>query len=403
MVFFHLLTEGRCAARLAGETTPVEASAGDLLLFAHDHLHVLVSDVTLPAIVSADPVVPDPSEQLVQIHFGGGGAATKFVCGYVACDRRMARPLLCALPAMLRVPLGDIALDGWLADLMRLGVRESAAQRPGAGSLLSRLSELVFVEALRRVSQSAATNGKGWLAGLRDPHIGRALALVHEEPARWRTVDALAREVGLSRSIFAEKFGELIGEPPMQYSKRWRLSLAARDLREGSEPIVRIAERRGYDSEAAFTRAFKQEFGVPPNAWRQTAEPRSRARGPRAFGPRALEDRTRIAATSGRAASQRMNVRGGQRLSSESPMMTALHFLYDHPGHGPHRLAFDGDHGIGQPRDHVLLLLFVEHTFDELHIDERHDDSILLAAGRARDERHCSNAPHFRIETVGGE
>jgi AraC-like DNA-binding protein len=203
------------------------------------------------------------------MRFGGGGEATRFVCGYLAYDQQIFRPLLDALPQMLRIPLGDLSVSGWIADLLRLGVEESKAQHPGARSLLSKLSELTFIEALRRYIQSQPLDQKGWLAGLRDPYVGRALELLHEKPSHKWTVDELAREVALSRSALAERFVDMIGEPPVQYLTRWRLALAARALRSNLDPIARIAERSGYASEAAFTRAFKRAFGMPPSVWRK--------------------------------------------------------------------------------------------------------------------------------------
>jgi AraC family transcriptional regulator, alkane utilization regulator len=267
VVFFHLLTDGACLARLAGESDIIEVKAGDLLLLPHDDLHVLGSDLKLPFSAVR---TPPPETGLLELHAGGGGAATRFICGYLACDRRASRALLGSLPPMLRISLGDISLSGWLADLLRVGVQESQAQRPGSQSLLAKLSELAFTEALRRYAQSNPPELKGWLAGLQDPYVGRALALLHGEAGRGWTVEELAREVALSRSALAERFTGLIGEPPMQYLTRWRLTLAAQALRTGSESIARIAERSGYDSEAAFTRAFKREFGIPPTAWRKT-------------------------------------------------------------------------------------------------------------------------------------
>lgn len=272
VIFFHLLIDGHCSARLANRSETVEAVTGDLLLFPHDDLHILGSDVTLPPLEAGTPVVPDTAEPLTRMRCGGGGEATRFVCGYLACDWRMVRPLLDSLPHMLRIPLGDVAANGWLAELLRLGVQESLAQRPGARSVLSKLSELAFVEALRRYMDSQPSHQKGWLAGLRDPYVGRALALMHEDPPRWQTVDELAHEVALSRSALTERFSDLIGEAPMQYFKRWRLAVAARALRSGNEGIARVAERSGYESEAAFTRAFKREFGMPPSAWRKNGD-----------------------------------------------------------------------------------------------------------------------------------
>jgi AraC-like DNA-binding protein len=269
VVFFHLLTHGTCLARLAGGSEVVEVKAGDLLLLPNDDLHLLGSDLKLPAESVRSSL---PSEGgLLELRYGGGGEATRFICGYLACDRRASRALLGSLPPMLRIPLGDISLSGWLADLLHLGVQESRAQRPGSQSLLAKLSELAFTEAMRRYAQSNVPELKGWLAGLRDPYIGRTLALLHGEPTRNWTVDELAREVALSRSALAERFSDMVGEPPIQYLLRWRLTLAAQALRASNEGIARIAERSGYDSEASFTRAFKREFGVPPTVWRKSS------------------------------------------------------------------------------------------------------------------------------------
>jgi AraC-like DNA-binding protein len=267
VIFFHLLTDGACLARLAGGGEVTEVKAGDLLLLAHDDLHLLGSDLKLPArgLRSSPPA----DGGLLELRQGGGGEATRFICGYLACDRRASRALLASLPPMLRISLGDISLSGWLADLLRLGVQESRAQRPGSQSLLAKLSELAFTEALRRYAQSNPPELRGWLAGLRDPYVGSALALLHAEPSRSWTVEDLAREVALSRSALAGRFVATIGVPPMQYLMQWRLTLAAQALRRGDEPIMRIAERSGYDSEASFTRAFKREFGMPPAMWRK--------------------------------------------------------------------------------------------------------------------------------------
>jgi len=279
VIFFHLMTEGKCLVGLADGSETITAAAGDVLLFPHNHLHRLGSDLTQP--VADVTIIRDASvesEGLVHMRYGGGGAATRFVCGYLACDRQIFRPMLDALPQMLRIPLGDASVSGWIADLLRIGVEESKAQRPGSLSLLSKLSELTFIEAMRRYVQSQSVEPKGWLAGLRDPYVGRALALLHAKPAHRWTVEELASDVALSRSALADRFVDLIGEPPMQYLTRWRLALAARSLRTGIDPIARIAERSAYDSEAAFTRAFKREFGVPPSVWRRTADVASAAR-----------------------------------------------------------------------------------------------------------------------------
>ena len=162
-----------------------------------------------------------------------------------------------------------MAAAALLRELLRVGVRESSASRPGAGSMLAKLSELMFVEAMRRYVEDLPPGGKGWLAGVRDAQIGRALALLHGDPGRAWTVDELGREVALSRSALAERFATLVGEPPIQYLMRWRLALAAQALRSGNRAIALVAEESGYESESAFNRAFKREFGVPPAAWRR--------------------------------------------------------------------------------------------------------------------------------------
>jgi len=273
VVFFHFVTEGRCKVRLSnggGET--LTASAGDLILIPQDDRHLLGSDVAI-APLEGDSLFAEggANAEIVQLRHGGGGATTRFVCGYLACSRSVCRPLLEALPRALTIPIGDGPASTLLRELLRVGVRESAALRPGAGSLLAKLSELMFVEALRRYVENLPPQGMGWLAGLRDLQVGRALALMHGEPGKAWTVDELAREVALSRSALAERFAELVGEPPMQYLTRWRLALAAQMLRAGREAVGRVAERSGYESDAAFNRAFKREFGMPPAAWRRAA------------------------------------------------------------------------------------------------------------------------------------
>ena len=271
VVFFHFLTEGACKVRLADGAEVLDVAAGDLVLFAHEDKHLMGSDLQLAPVETDSLIDADAAADtdFIQMRHGGGGAATRFVCGYLACSRSVCRPLLDALPRMLRIPIGDGPAAALLRELLRVGVRESSASGPGAESMLAKLSELMFVEAMRRYVESLPPEGKGWLAGVRDAQIGRALALLHGEPGRAWTVDELGREVALSRSALAERFAALVGEPPMQYLMRWRLALAAQTLRSGREAIARVAERSGYESEAAFNRAFKREFGTPPAAWRR--------------------------------------------------------------------------------------------------------------------------------------
>jgi AraC-like DNA-binding protein len=178
--------------------------------------------------------------------------------------------VLDALPGMVRVPFGDDPASAWLKSLLRLGAHETHARRPGSDTVLAKLSELLFVEAVRRYSETMPTEQKGWLAGLRDRFVGKALTLMHQKPGHGWTVDVLAGEVGLSRSALAQRFTEMIGHPPMQYLTRWRLTVAAQRLRSDGATIANVAQQIGYESEAAFNRAFKREFGMPPAKWRKT-------------------------------------------------------------------------------------------------------------------------------------
>jgi AraC-like DNA-binding protein len=273
VAFFHFLTEGKCKVRLAGGSDVLEAKAGDLILLPQEGKHLMGTDLQLAPMEGDATVNPPPTAEadLFHMRHGGGGAATRFICGYLALSRTVFRPIFEVLPPVMVIHVAEGPAASLLRELFRAGVRESAADRPGAASTLAKLADLLFVEALRRYMDGLPPGGKGWLAGVRDPQIGRALAALHGEPGRAWTVDELAQEVALSRSALAERFTSLVGESPMQYLTRWRLALAAQMLRAGRDPVIRIAERAGYDSEAAFSRAFKREFGMPPASWRRTS------------------------------------------------------------------------------------------------------------------------------------
>jgi AraC-like DNA-binding protein len=273
VAFFHFLTEGACNVRLVNGGEKLDARAGDLILFPQEGKHLMGTDLHLTPMEGDATVTPPPTADadLFHLRHGGGGARTRFICGYLALNRTVFRPIFEVLPPVMVIHLGDGPAAAMLRELFRAGVRESAVERPGAASTLAKLADLLFVEALRRYMESLPPGGKGWLAGVRDPQVGKALALLHGEPGKAWTVDELAREVALSRSALADRFTSLVGEPPMQYLTRWRLALAAQTLRAGREPVLRIAERAGYESEAAFSRAFKREFGVPPAGWRKAS------------------------------------------------------------------------------------------------------------------------------------
>ena len=268
---YHLVTEGRCKAKLLGSGPSIELEAGDLILFPHRDAHLMGSDLHLAPLLAGALVVPSPGGGPGQIRHGGGGARTRFICGYMACDKRTCKPLLQALPRMLKVSLRDSPTAAWIESALKRAAFETHAPSAGGDVVLARLAELLFVEGLREYVRALPASQQGWLAGLRDPYVGRALALLHADPARTWTVETLAQESAISRSALADRFVSLIGEPPMQYLTGWRMALAAQALSTGNDAVGRIAERVGYESEAAFNRAFKREFGTPPAAWRRAA------------------------------------------------------------------------------------------------------------------------------------
>lgn len=269
VAIYHLLVAGRCRAALADGSLPVEIESGDLLLVPLGEAHRMGSDLQLAPVRAELLVQPGREGAPARIDYGGGGEHTRFLCGYLACDRRLCRPLLWALPRLCRIPVGDSNATRWMMSLFEMGAAESAAQHPGGESLVARLSELLFIDAVRRYVDSLPQEQGGWFAGLHDPCVSRALAAIHTEPGRHWSADELASAAALSRSALNDRFVRLIGEPPMQYLTSWRMALAGQRLRDGSEPVGRIAEQLGYDSEAAFNRAFKREFGQPPAAWRR--------------------------------------------------------------------------------------------------------------------------------------
>lgn len=270
VMFFHLLTEGHCQVRLASGGETIALEAGDIVMMSRDDSHLMGSDLGLTPVHAANLVQPAAANGLMRVEYGGGGERTRFGCGFLICDERLSGPLLDSLPRILRIPLGDGPEVGWMRNLMQAGNLETAAQRPGSATVLTKLSELLFVEGLRRYVESLPDGAKGWLGGVRDRFVGRALALMHERPEHEWTVDELAEKVGLSRSALSQRFTELIGQPPMQYLTRWRLTIAAQRLREEKTSIARVASDIGYDSEAAFSRAFKRALGESPAAWRRS-------------------------------------------------------------------------------------------------------------------------------------
>jgi AraC-like DNA-binding protein len=267
LVCFHFVVEGRCFIEVTGaECAQVEQ--GEVVLLPRNELHRLGSDLKARAISAADIIQPPEGVGVPRILHGGGGDACTMVCGFLGGDAQL-EPLLATLPSLLKLKVRDTPGGEWVAQSFRYGAEQLANGDPGAATIMSKMSELLFIEAVRRYLTTMPEAHTGFLAGLRDPAVGKSLALMHTQIARDWTAEELADAVNLSRSAFADRFSTLMGQPPMRYLTGWRMQVAGHKLREGKQTIAQIAFDIGYESEAAFTRAFKRELGVPPATWRR--------------------------------------------------------------------------------------------------------------------------------------
>jgi len=269
LMLYHYVVEGELHVGVEGHDRFV-LNAGEVVLLPRNNLHLLGSDLDQTPVPSHDIIQPAPQGGLYSIRHGGGGARTRLVCGFLGCDRADDNPVLSALPAALRLDIEEGGAAEWMRSTFQYAAEEVAAGRPGSATVLAKLSELLFVECVRRYAQTLPEDQTGWLAGLRDPYVARALASLHREMTRDWTVEELGREVGLSRSALAERFTHLIGMAPIQYLAKWRMQVAAQHLRNSGASLVEIANTVGYESEAAFSRAFKKAFGTAPATWRRT-------------------------------------------------------------------------------------------------------------------------------------
>jgi AraC-like DNA-binding protein len=271
LIHYHFVVEGEMRVQVEGEAERV-ARAGDLILFPRNHPHLLGSNLAAPP-VPADSVVQIPAggQELATIHHGGSGDATRLVCGYLGSDGIEDNPVLNGLPPVIQLSVDDAGSAEWIRSTFQHAADEVARGRPGSETVLAKLSELLFVEAVRRYLEDLPEEQTGWLAGLKDPYVSRVLAMIHADHARPWTVEELGRRVGLSRSALADRFTRMIGQSPIQYLGHWRMQVAAQRLRSTSLPLIQIAEEVGYESEAAFSRAFKKAFGTPPATWRKDA------------------------------------------------------------------------------------------------------------------------------------
>lgn len=276
VILYHYVTSGRVLTRLA-DGEPIEFEAGQVMILPRNDRHLMGSRLDLPPMPTKQIVQPSNGNGLSIINHGGGGEQTRIVCGYLGCDKLDGNPLAEALPPLLKFDTRHGASGSWIKSTMEFAAAEVAARRSGSEAVLAKMSELLFVEAVRSYVETLPDEQTGWLAGLKDPFVSRALSLLHSRVAQAWTVDDLGREVGLSRSALADRFTRLIGEPPMRYLARWRIQVAAQELRNSDAPLARIAEQVGYESESAFNRAFKQGFGTPPATWRKHARLQSLA------------------------------------------------------------------------------------------------------------------------------
>ena len=267
VIIYHLLTEGNAYANIENGQR-VTLSAGDIVVFPHGDAHVMGN---------GRDVEPKDHERLLHeivcqgrkvLRIGGGGEVTRIICGYLVCDPRLSLAFLGGLPPIFKVNVGKNSSGQWLENSIRYSVGQAADSQIGSQIVVAKLSEALFAETLRRYVDLLPPTETGWLAGARDPDIGNALALVHRQPADPWTVGKLAKRVGISRSVLAERFRHFLGIPPMAYVTRWRLQLGAQMLSSTSRSVAQIATAVGYESEPAFNRAFKREFGSPPARFR---------------------------------------------------------------------------------------------------------------------------------------
>lgn len=267
VIIFHLLTEGHGFAGL--ESSPLmPLAAGDIVVFPHGDAHIVASAVAANAVDYEGELHRIMEQGLRVSRVGGGGEVTRFVCGYLSCDRELSRILLAGLPGVFKVNVREEGTGLWLENAIRFSVTEAGALPAGGEAVLARLAEALFIETLRRYIAALPAGQTGWLAGARDPEVGKALALLHHDPAKPWTIANLAHEVGLSRSVLAERFRHFLNEPPMTYLLRWRLQLGARLLQTTNRSVADIAAEVGYESEPAFNRAFRREYGTPPARFR---------------------------------------------------------------------------------------------------------------------------------------
>ena len=269
LIGYHLVTEGHALCRFE-DGTEVLLEAGDVVIIPHGDAHTVTNGSPATLLDSEASLGSYLAGDLHSMRLGGGGDVTHFICGYFGCEQHADRLFLAGLPRIVKINVRSDAAGEWLESSIRHLVTETGSGRPGKVALLSKMAEALFIETLRRYMEQLPPAQTGWLAAARDPIVGGALALLHRKTRHPWTISGLASELATSRSILTERFTRLLGEPPLRYLARWRLQLAARLLQSSRRPIVQVALDVGYESEAAFNRAFKREFGLPPGQFRKS-------------------------------------------------------------------------------------------------------------------------------------
>jgi AraC-like DNA-binding protein len=276
VVSYHIILRGSGWAGIPGVAS-TWFEAGDILVLAHGDQYSLLSTAGQTPEYDIDATIAFFREWMagklpfVTREGGGGAGGAEYLCGFLGCDMRPFNPVLSTLPRLLRVERSRSGQHDLLSRLIDLALTDARLPRAGGESIRLRLSELIFVEVVRLCLESLPAHETGWLSGLRDASIGKALAMLHERPAYPWTLNELAHETGMSRAAFAARFRHLIGQAPMQYLTLWRMQIAARLLADSSVKVAAVGREIGYESEAAFSRAFKKTVGVSPAAWRDSA------------------------------------------------------------------------------------------------------------------------------------
>jgi AraC-like DNA-binding protein len=266
LIAYHFVIEGKVLVSVAGEPA-LDVRAGEIVLLPRNDVHTLASGPDLVPVSARQLIQPSAEGGLARISHGGGGEPAQIVCGFLGSEDSY-NPLIATLPRILKLDVREGVSREWVEASVRYAAGELTAGRFASSSLMARLSELLFVEAMRQYSATFSDQEAGWLKGVVDPQVGRALAAIHHNITSPWSADSLAKEVSMSRSAFVDRFTTLVGMPPIRYLTVWRLQAAKRILRETSKTIAQLAQEVGYGSDEAFSRAFKREFGLSPSRWR---------------------------------------------------------------------------------------------------------------------------------------